>query len=133
MSFFKNLFGKRTSEHIEANKYQKARGDFIAEITEGESLIEGEQTWEYAKEKNNDIEYMIKCCDAELKTMKSGDFVPAPYYFERVAILFRREKKYQQEVESLQMIVLLFSLMKIKRRELCQIIFIILPKNWAHN
>ena len=42
---------------------------------------------------------MKKCCNAELKSMEKAGLVPAPYYFERVAILSRKEKNYQQEVD----------------------------------
>lgn len=73
-------------------------GELIAEVTEGANLVEGKQTWEYAEEKKLNIEYMKKCCEAELKTMEKAALVPAPYYFERVAILSRKEKDYQQEV-----------------------------------
>nr|MDU9043250.1 hypothetical protein [Candidatus Electrothrix aestuarii] len=42
---------------------------------------------------------MKKCCDAELRTMEKTGLAPAPYYFERVAILSRKEKNYQQEID----------------------------------
>ena len=41
---------------------------------------------------------MKRCCDAELKTMDNTGLVPAPYYFERVAILSRKKKNSQQEI-----------------------------------
>lgn len=52
-----------------------------------------------AEEKKDDIEYMKRCCDAELKTMAVACIVSVPYYFERVAILSRKQKNYRQEVE----------------------------------
>lgn len=61
-------------------------------------LVFGKQTWEIAKEKKDDIEVMKLCCEAELKSMKSSGLVPAPYYFERVAILSRKNKNYTQEI-----------------------------------
>ncbi len=77
----------------------KTSGELIAEVTEGANLVEGKQTWEYAEEKKYDIEVMKKCCDSELLTMKNSGMVAAPYYFERVAILSRKEKNFKQEVE----------------------------------
>jgi len=73
-------------------------GEIITILADGANLVDGKQTWDYAEEKKNDLEYMKKCCGAELKTMKIANFVPAPYYVERVAILSRKEKNYKQEV-----------------------------------
>jgi hypothetical protein len=70
----------------------------VAEVTGGANLVEGRQTWELAEEKKHDIEWMKRCCEAELKTMEAAGIVAAPYYFERVAILSRKAKDYQQEV-----------------------------------
>ncbi|CAH0529363.1 hypothetical protein [Vibrio hippocampi] len=55
-------------------------------------MVDGKQAWELAEEKKHDIDAMKRCCDAELKTMNKADLVPASYYFERVAILSRKEK-----------------------------------------
>lgn len=67
-------------------------------MTGGANLVDGKQTWELAEEKKHDIEVMKRCCDAELNTMDKAGMVPAPYYFERVAILSRKEKNYEQEI-----------------------------------
>ena len=76
----------------------KTSGELISEVTDGANLVDGKQTWELAKEKKDDLEAMIRCCDAELKTMDKAGLVPAPYYFERVAILSRKNKDYMQEI-----------------------------------
>jgi hypothetical protein len=99
MSLLSKLFRKKAPELTKASGEPKTSGELIAEVTEGANLVEGKQTWEYAEEKKHDIEYMEKCCDAELKTMEKAGLVPAPYYFERVAILSMQEKDYQQEVD----------------------------------
>lgn len=62
------------------------------------NLVYGKQTWEIAKEKKDDIEAMKLCCETELETMKSSGLVAAPYYFERIAILSRKNKDYAQEI-----------------------------------
>lgn len=36
---------------------------------------------------------------AEERTFRQTAFVPAPYYFERVAVLSRKQKDFRQEVE----------------------------------
>lgn len=99
MSLLSKLFRIKAPQIHKPNGEPKTRGELIAEVTEGANLVEGKQTWEYAEEKKNDIEYMKKCCDAELKTMEKACLVPAPYYFERVAILSRKEENYQQEID----------------------------------
>ena len=98
MSLLSKLFRKKAPHLEKPNDEPKTTGELIAEVTDGANLVEGKQTWEYAEEKKHDIEYMKKCCDAELKTMEKAGLVPAPYYFERVAILSRKEKNYQQEI-----------------------------------
>ncbi len=76
----------------------KTSGELISEVTGGANLVDGMQTWELAEENKNDLDTMKRCCDAELKTMDKAGLVPAPYYFERVAILFRKRKDYVQEI-----------------------------------
>lgn len=61
-------------------------------------LIDGEDYVEKAEEKKHDIEYMKKCCQLELQKMKEKNEVPAPFYFDRVAILSKKDKNYVQEV-----------------------------------
>ncbi len=98
MSILEKLFKKKKPEFHQTNGSPKTSGELIAEVSDGANLVEGKQTWEYAEEKKHDIEYMKKCCDAEIKTMYTAGLVPAPYYFERVAILSRKEKNFEQEV-----------------------------------
>ncbi len=99
MSLLSDLFINKETELTKPNGELKSVGELIAEVTEGANLVEGKQTWEYAEEKKHDIECMKKCCDAQLKTMELAGLVPAPFYFERVAILSRQEKNYQQEID----------------------------------
>ena len=98
MSLLSKLFGKKNPDLRKSNGEPKASGELIAEVTDDANLIKGKQTWEYAEDKKHDLHYMKKCCDAELKTMDKAGLVPAPYYFERVAILSRKKKNYKQEV-----------------------------------
>ncbi len=98
MSFFRKLIRKQNLSLRKVSGEAKTSGDLGAELPDGANLVDGRQTWELAEEKKHDIEYMKKCCDAELKTMQAVDLVAAPYYFERVAILSRKEKDYRQEI-----------------------------------
>jgi len=99
MGFLSRLFGRETTDFEQKNSSPETSGELIAEQTNGANLVDGKQTLEYAEEKKHDIECMKDCCAAELKTMKLTGLVPAPYYFERVAILSRKNKDYKQEIE----------------------------------
>jgi hypothetical protein len=80
------------------NRPGKTFGAAISESTGGANLVDGKQTWELAESKKDDLEAMKKCCDAELATYEKVGLVPAPYYFERVAILLRKVKNFREEV-----------------------------------
>ena len=99
MGIRKWLFGKKVPSLIKPSGEPKTSGELLAEVTGGANLVEGRQTWEFAEEKKHDIDYMVKCCHAELRTMEKASVVSAPYYFERVAILSRKAKAFQQEIE----------------------------------
>lgn len=77
----------------------KTSGEYITEIADGKNLVDGKPTWEYAQDKKNDLSFMLRCCEAEIATMQKVDLVAAPYYFERAAILLRKTKDYQREIE----------------------------------
>lgn len=94
----KVLFTKIKTSIFKSNGESKTSGELIAEVTNGANLVDGKQTWEHVEEKEHDLDYMKKCCEAELNTMDKAGIVPAPYFFERVAILSREEKNYKQEV-----------------------------------
>jgi hypothetical protein len=76
----------------------KKLGEAVAEVTGGVNLVDGKQTWELVAEWKHDIEMMKRCCTAEMETYAKTALVPAPYYFERVAILARKLKDYDQEI-----------------------------------
>ena len=77
----------------------KTSSEYITQIADGENLVDGKLTWEYAEEKKNDLSFMLRCCEAEMTTMRKVDLVAAPYYFERAAILMRKAKDYHREIE----------------------------------
>ena len=98
MNLLSELFRKKMPLLAKSDGSLKTSGELIAEVSNGANLVDGKQTWELADEKKQDIEYMKKCCDAELKTMAVAGIVAAPYYFERVAVLSRKLKDYEQEI-----------------------------------
>ena len=98
MGLFGFLFKKKQPSLQRDGGFPKTSGELIAKATGGANLVDGKQTWELAEKNKDDREAMKRCCDAELKTMEKTGFVPAPYYFERVAILSRKNKDYKQEI-----------------------------------
>ena len=98
MKLINKLFQIKSPSLRKVGGELKTSGELIAEISDGANLVDGKQTWELADEKKHDIEYMKRCCDAELKTMETVGLVAAPYYFERVAILSRKAKNFRQEL-----------------------------------
>lgn len=76
-----------------------SHGEIMTEMMNGENLVAGKPTYEHANAGKHNIELMMKCCEAELKGMELAGQIPAPYYFERVAILSRKEKNYRQEID----------------------------------
>jgi hypothetical protein len=93
---------KAENQAIEALQESKERRDDQNKMFEANTddfLIDGEDYVEKAEEKKHDIEYMKKCCDLELRKMEEKNQVPVPFYFERVAILSKKEKNYEQEVK----------------------------------
>ena len=98
MRFLSKLFRKKNTSLNKVSSEPKTSSKLIAELTDGANIVDGEQTWESADEKKHDIEYIKKCCDAELKTMEAAGIVAAPYYFERIAVLSRKAKNYRQEI-----------------------------------
>ncbi|MFZ3184746.1 MAG: hypothetical protein WA173_11465 [Pseudomonas sp.] len=99
MSLLDRLFKKATPSFRKENGETKTSGELIAEVTNGANLVDGKQTWEHAEIHKDDLEYMKRCCDAELEAMAAAGTVAAPFYFERVAILSRKQKNFRQEVE----------------------------------
>ena len=88
------------SNPVDFNQYLgKSWGEIVSELTGGANLVDGKQCWQLADDFKHDLPKMLECCHAQLKTMEQAGEMPAPYYFERAAILFRKEKKSIQEVQ----------------------------------
>ncbi len=95
MDELKKIFHSNKGE----SNYGISAGQIITELSNGENLVDGQLPSELAIEKKDDIEYMKKCCEAEINMFKRTGLAPAPYFFERVASLSKKEKKYEQEIE----------------------------------
>ena len=98
MSTLTDLQSEKSPKLRKEDDNLKTSGELISEVTNGANLVDDKQTWEYALSHKDNLEYMKKCCDAEIEAMNDSDIVAAPYYFERLAILFRKEKDYEQEI-----------------------------------
>ncbi len=77
----------------------KTSDEHITALAGGANLVDGKPTWEYAESSKDNLAVMIKCCDAELETMKRAKVVAAPFYFERTAILYSKAKQFESEIE----------------------------------
>lgn len=73
-------------------------GALITQLAGGANLVDGVQTWQHADLQKDNLEVMLRCCDAELETMARTKLVAAPFYFERAAILYRKSKNFDREV-----------------------------------
>ncbi|WP_318357628.1 hypothetical protein [Enterobacter sp.] len=94
--FFEDLLA---TESLDSGK---TIGELINEKTNGQLLVSGQATYELAETHKHDFEIMKKCCLAELENMKITGLIAAPYYFERAAILARKERDYAFEVEIIE-------------------------------
>ncbi|PNG50414.1 MULTISPECIES: hypothetical protein [unclassified Variovorax] len=63
------------------------------------ATVGGKPTWTLARDSAQNLPLMLQCCEAELRNMADHGVVAAPFYFERVAILLRKAKRYKEEVE----------------------------------
>jgi hypothetical protein len=98
MSTLNDLLSKKSPKLRKEDGSFKTSGELLSEATDGANLVNDKQTWEYASSHKDNLDYMKKCCDAEIETMNTSDIVAAPYFFERVAILCRKEGDYEQEI-----------------------------------
>ncbi len=72
--------------------------------------VDGRPTCEYAETHKNDLRMMLRCCLAELKSMAFSGSPAAPFYFERVAILARKQKNYTLEVRVCELLIWAYEL-----------------------
>lgn len=98
MSTLTDLLSKKSPKLRKEDGSLKTSGELLSEVTDNANLVDNKQTWEYALSHKDNLDYMKKCCDAELETMNTSDVVAAPYFFERVAILCRKKGDYEQEI-----------------------------------
>jgi len=79
----------------------KTWGEIITELTGGSNLVNGKQAWALAldTQARNDLTSMIDACAAGVRTMELVGESPPPYPWERAAILFRKQKLYEEEIK----------------------------------
>lgn len=64
-----------------------------------QAKVDDQPTYELAEAHQDDLAMMLRCCEAELEAMRQHGRGPAPFYFERAAILYRKQGEYGREVE----------------------------------
>jgi hypothetical protein len=64
--------------------------------------VDGQPTYVFATLAKNDLSVMLRCCEAEAEVywrQAPGDRISAaPFFFERAAILLRKQRRYADEV-----------------------------------
>jgi hypothetical protein len=70
----------------------------MSNMANGKNLIHGKHFWESAKTKKGHLSTMMRCCEVELEKMQRTGQVAAPFFFERAAVLLRKEKRYAEEI-----------------------------------
>lgn len=98
MCLLGNLVGRKTSR-VPPDGWFKSSGRVLSDLTGGANLVDGQQTWQLAQTHRHDLATMKRCCAAELDTMRLASVPPAPFFFERVAILCRKAGDYRSEIE----------------------------------
>lgn len=101
MNWFNRLMQRR-KDFKPSLLMNKGSGEIITELTGGQFLVHGKPVYELAHEYKHNIEIMLLCCESELEKMNKIGQVAAPFYFERVAILARKNKNYELEVEIIE-------------------------------
>lgn len=97
MNFLKQMLSQGKISFDE--QMGKTVGEILTKVTDGKLLVEGKATYEIAHEKKHDLKVMLQCCESELNKFKITNLAPAPYYFERVAVLARKAKDYDLEIQ----------------------------------
>lgn len=74
--------------------------------------IDGKPTWQFAESHKDDLDMMLRACKAELENMASTGCIVAPFYFERAAILAKKQKRYDLEVKVCELLILAHKIFK---------------------
>jgi len=88
----------KTADRLPQVALPVSSGDYITQTSGGANLVEGKPTWQHAEASKDNLDVMLKCCEAELKTMETAEVVASPFFFQRAAILLRKGKQYDQEI-----------------------------------
>lgn len=62
------------------------------------AFVDGKPTFHWADVAKDDLTMMLRCCEAELEAMVRTKLAPAPFYFERAAVLSRQAQDYAGEI-----------------------------------
>ena len=93
---------EKVEEYHENNKtWGETWKEIASNELKGMTLVNGKNTHEVLDDPaaKNDLSTMLACCRAELERADIGEAPPAPYYFKRAAILFGKQKEYDNEIK----------------------------------
>ena len=90
-----------TDWYVEQGNAGKTCGEIFGMMFP-QTLVDGKQCWEILKENpdnKHDLDLMLACCRAQMEESAiEAISMPAPAYFERVAIILRKQKDYAREI-----------------------------------
>lgn len=114
--YISGRLGTDAASDGEKSATAKSISRFISERTTGLSgdfrcaTIDGHPTYTYAEKDKDNLPVMLKCCQAELKNLVASGTSPAPFYFERAAIIARKQKNYALEIKICEMLIYSYDL-----------------------
>ena len=65
----------------------------------------GLRSYVFAETHKNDLPVMLRCCEEELNILMTAGRAPSSYYFERAAILARKENNFKLEVKIYEVLI----------------------------
>ena len=65
----------------------------------------GLKSYVFAETHKNDLPVMLRCCQEELNNLMTIGRAPSSYYFERAALLARKEKNFELEVKIFELLI----------------------------
>jgi hypothetical protein len=100
MGLLQFLFGASPAKRPKsaAKPSQEKHPAVVLSSDDDGAFVDGRPTFYYAEHAKDDLALMLRCCDAELEAMERTNLAPAPFYFERAAILYRRTPDYVAEI-----------------------------------
>ncbi len=77
----------------------------IEKASSGVHNVNGNQTTELGQSNNLDLNETVRRCREDIQASEESGIMPSPKYFEQVAILYRKDKNYENEIAICEMYI----------------------------